>query len=135
MKYSMNNLRIDVLDIVLFRTGILCTLSCVMASVFGHTLYIEKSQRKLLALRCLCGTIGFTCFTFGVSMLPLVVLMIIANMAPFWTYFLAWLLFGDSMSSFETVALVLSFGSVIMIATAKKDHDSDDAGVTGLYGM
>ena len=38
------------------------------------------------------------------------------------------------MSCFEVFALVVSFGSVILIATANKDHEADKAGVTGLTG-
>ena len=55
-------------------------------------------------------------------------------MAPFWTYFLDWAVIGESMHCFETFALIVSFGSVILIATANKEHNAEKPNITGLSG-
>ena len=114
----MNDLKVGVLDMIFIRTTILCLMSGLLALCTGQSLAVEQSQRKTLAFRSVMGTIGFSCFTFGVSLIPLVIFQIIFNMAPFWTYFLDWAILGESMSSFEIFALIACFGSVILIATA-----------------
>ena len=72
----------------------------------------------LLAIRSVIGTIGFTCLTFGMAFIPLVVQNTIFNTAPFWTSLLGWVFLNEAMTSFEIVALILSFGGVILIATS-----------------
>ena len=135
LKYTMNTMKVGVLDIVLIRTLTLCVVSGLLARYNGYSFTIEKSQRGILAFRSVMGTVGYTLFTFGISLVPLVVLQIIFNMAPFWTYFMGWAFLGETMTCFEVFALVVSFSGVILIATAKKDHEAEKVGVTGLSGQ
>ena len=57
-------------------------------------------------------------------MVPLVVSMTIFNTAPFWTFLIGWIVLREAMSWFEIIALVLSFGGIILIAFAKQDARS-----------
>ena len=41
------------------------------------------------------------------------------NLAPFFASLMAYLLIGESMSVFEVIAMLVSFGGVIMIAIAQ----------------
>ena len=134
LKYTMNTMKVEVLDIVLARSLTLCVFSGLLAHYNGYSFTIEKDQRRILAFRCLIGAVAYTLFTFGISLVPLVVLQIIFNMAPFWTYFMGWAFLGETMTLFEVFALIVSFSGVILIATAKKDHEADKVGVTGLSG-
>ena len=62
-------------------------------------------------------------------------------MAPFWTFFLGWLILGDGITSLEIFALICSFGGVLLIATTDQSSESAESekagivGVTGLSGM
>ena len=69
----MNTMKVAVLDIVLFRTVILCLFSGTVAYFSGQTFVVEKSSRAILAFRSGLGTIGYACFTFGLSLVPLVI--------------------------------------------------------------
>lgn len=60
-------------------------------------------------------------------MVPLVISTTIFNMAPFWAFFLGWVLLGDGISSFEVIALLCSFGGVLLIATSEEDKTDPDA--------
>ena len=53
-------------------------------------------------------------------------------MTPFWTYFLDWAILGESMSYFEAFALIVSFGSVILIATSNREHSEEKHSIAGL---
>ena len=52
-------------------------------------------------------------------MVPLVVSMTIFNTAPFWTFFIGWVILREAMSPFEIFALVLSFCGILLIAFGK----------------
>ena len=63
-------------------------------------------------------------------------------MAPFWTFFLGYVILGDGISWFEVAALLISFGGVLLIATAEQESDGLNVGmkfgqdgITGLTGM
>ena len=92
----MNELRVDVLDIVALRLIILCIFSATLAKVTGQKFTVPKQDRRILAFRSLLGAVGYACFTYGVSMVSLVIIQIIFNMAPFWTYFMDWALLGET---------------------------------------
>ena len=47
---------------------------------------------------------------------------------------MGWAILGETMSCFEAFALIVSFSSVILIATANKEHEAEKVGVTGLSG-
>ena len=74
----------------------------------------------MLAVRSIIGTIGFTCMTFGVTMIPLVAQNTIFNTSPFWATLLAWCIFKERITCFEIIALILSFAGVCLIALSKK---------------
>ena len=79
--------------------------------------------------------ISYTCITFGISMVPLVVQYTIFNMAPFWTFFLGWCFLKEKVNLFEIFALICSFGGVLLIATAEQSDDEKKTGITGLNGI
>ena len=77
------------------------------------------------------GTVGFTTFTFGVALVPLVVQNTIFNTAPFWASLLGWCFLKEYITKFEIVAMILSFGGVCAIAISNKvsnetDEDSEE---------
>ena len=49
-------------------------------------------------------------------MVPLVVQNTIFNTAPFWASLLGWIFLRESITRFEFIAMLLSFGGVMMIA-------------------
>ena len=71
-------------------------------------------------MRCVVGTIGFTSITFGVALVPLVVQNTIFNTAPFWASLLGWLFLKESITTFEIIAMILSFGGVVTIALSSR---------------
>lgn len=136
----MNEKRVNPLDICLFRTVVLFIVSVILTKATGLNFHIPSIYKKILLVRCFVGATGYTCITFGISMVPLVVQNTIFNMAPFWTFFLGWLFLNDGISSFEIFALVCSFGGVLLIATSENKVDVDEPpkfgqdGITGLSG-
>ena len=72
---------------------------------------MDKKDRIILFSRCIAGAVGYTAIVFAISMVPLVIQMTIYNMAPFWTFFLGWLVLGEKMNLFEVLALFGSFFS------------------------
>ena len=116
----MNDKKVNALDICFIRTLTLLTFSFIGAKCFGQSFFIEPKDRKLLAVRSLIGTIGFTCMTFGVAMIPLVAQNTIFNTSPFWATLLAWCIYRERITYFEICAMIMSFGAICLIALSKK---------------
>ena len=77
--------------------------------------------------------IGYTTFTFAMSMVPLIVLQVIFNMAPFWTNLIDWFYLKEYLTMFELVALILSFIGVLLITFSSPNSSEDSPkSVTGL---
>ena len=74
MKYTMNTKKVDPLDICLFRMFVLFTFSISLTKINGHDFDVPRESRSILFVRCIMGTIGQTLLTFGMTMVPLVVL-------------------------------------------------------------
>ena len=81
-------------------------------------------------MRCVVGTIGFTSITFGVALVPLVVQNTIFNTAPFWASLLGWLFLKESITTFEIIAMILSFGGVVTIALSSRLSQDDPTSET-----
>ena len=65
---------------------------------------------------------------YAVPLVPLVVLNTIMNTAPFWASIIGWFFLNESIAPFEIVAMVLSFGGVVLITMANnvKGNEIED---------
>lgn len=120
VKHSVNQLKVNALDICLVRTLFMLVFSTILAKCFlGISLHVPVEDRSILAWRSLFGTIGFTCQAVGTPMIPLVVLQTINGTSPFWAGVLGWCFLRESISRFEICAMVLSFVGICIIASSK----------------
>ena len=72
VKFTVNEKKVNAFDICLVRSSTVLVFSFIMAKSLKLSLHIEPKDRKILFWRSFAGTIGFTCMTIGVSMIPLV---------------------------------------------------------------
>lgn len=80
------NSGVDPMDLCLVRTFLNFCLSCVTVTWLKSDICgVPKEDRGLLAFRSLTGIIGFTGLVFAVQILPISMVGIIFNTAPFWT--------------------------------------------------
>ena len=112
----MNDYGCNALDICLIRVCVLMLGSLALMICLGVTFHIEKNDRCLLFVRSCTGTVGFTCFAIGVSLIPLLIQNTIINTAPFWASILGWAFLNESLTPMEVVAMAVSFGGVLCIS-------------------
>ena len=84
-------------------------------------------MRWPLFIRCVFGSIGFACFTFGAVLVPITIQLTIGNLAPFFAGLLAYIVVGERMSFFEIISMVISFGAIVLIAFGQ-DSKVDESG-------
>ena len=116
VKVAINDKKVSALDICLVSTFLMLIGSYAFGKCMGASLTIEKQHRWPLLVRGLVGILGFTMATFSIAMVPLLVFNTSLNTAPFWASLLSCVFLGETMTRFEVVALVLSFGGVFCIA-------------------
>ena len=113
VKIIINEYDMNPLDMCLIRTIVATIFSGTLAKLIGASFYVQPDMRKPLFIRAAIGTIGFTCITFGVAMLPLLVQNTILNTAPFWASLIGFFALGERLLCFEIVAMFCSFSIII----------------------
>ena len=130
VKIATNEKEVSPLDVIVARTFACLTGSIVVAKFSGHTFFIKQELRRDLFMRSLQGTIGHLSFTFGIMYVPLVVVNILYNTAPFWTCILAWCLVGERLTVLQMTALVISFLGICLIARSSSlNSEQDDSAI------
>lgn len=80
---------------------------------------VPKKYWKLLLVRCIAGTLGFTCLVYSVKAIPLFISIIIFNTTPFIASILGYVVLGDKVSRTEIKLMVGCFVGVVALALAK----------------
>ena len=72
-------------------------------------------------IRVAVGTIGFTSYLFAIKYLPLGLLMILYNTAPFWASLLGFLFLEETLHKYEIAAMLLGFLGIVIVALSKTE--------------
>ena len=73
IKYTVNDKKVNPLDVCFIRTLTMLVGTGILGLILREKFAIQKEDRCMMLLRCIAGTLGFTTFTFGVAMVPLLV--------------------------------------------------------------
>ena len=80
---------------------------------------VPRKYWKLLLVRCIAGTLGFTCLVYSVQAIPLFISIIIFNTTPFIASILGYFFLGDKVSKVEIKLMLGCFIGVVALALAK----------------
>lgn len=83
-KYAMTYENVDFLDLCFVRTLIMFVSSFCTVYLTKTSLFVPKEYRMVLLLRAVVGTIGFTIIVLAFKLMPISVVTILVNTAPFW---------------------------------------------------
>ena len=102
-------------------TGYLCA--------FGASLKenIDETNRCVLVVRCLSGSICFLCFVVAIEHLPISVFFVMLNSTPFFVTVLACLWLKEMISPLEVVTMVGAFCGILLLGLSKGDSDESEA--------
>lgn len=95
--------------------------SAILVLSMQVSMRIEPKDRCILVMRSILGIVGNVISVYGLSMVSLTATMTIVNTTPIWASILGCIFLSEIMSRFEIVALVISFGSVLLIAFSKSE--------------
>ena len=86
-KEAMNGASVMVMDLCFYRCLINFIVACMTVTVNKKHLFkdLPSEHRKLVLLRCLMATAGFTSIVYAIDNLPLFITTTIFNTTPFWT--------------------------------------------------
>ena len=117
---------IKALDVSLVRSCCMLIGSVILVLSMQVSIRIEPKDRFMLVIRSILGTICNVISVYGLSMVSLTATMTIVNTCPIWATILGCIFLSEGMSGFEIVALIVSFGSVMMIAFSKKSETNNE---------
>lgn len=82
---------------------------------------IDSSNRHILAIRCLSGSVAFLCFVVAIEYLPLTTFFVIMNATPFFIALLACLWLKEVISKLEIVTMIFAFSGILLVGLSKVD--------------
>jgi len=80
---------------------------------------IGSSNRHILVVRCLSGSICFLCFVVAIEYIPLAIFFVIMNAAPFFITVMACLWLKEVISKLELVTMVFAFAGILIVGLSK----------------
>ena len=91
-KIATRDKGVDVIDLCLVRTlgNFILAIPVLFVSKKHPINDVPKEFRLTLAIRSLLGIIGFTTMVYATKYLPIFIVQIIFNTAPFWTSILGY---------------------------------------------
>ena len=136
LKVAINEKGIHPFDLCLVRAVMKLILCGALIVATGQSFHVQRRDRCPMILRCVIDLCGYIGIIFGVPMVPLIVMSTIFQTAPFWASILGYFVLGETISCFEIVAMILSFGGMICICVSSTQHDDDAQAVVenGDYG-
>ena len=115
------NSGVNPVDLCFIRTFINLCIS--IFNVILHQKHVlndlPKAERPWVYLRAFFGFIGFTLLLFSVMYIPIFIVNIIINIAPFITAILAYFINNEAITKLTMVCILGSFIGVLIIAFAK----------------
>lgn len=82
---------------------------------------LPKSNKWIIFVRSLFGTGAFLLYNLSLTILPLALVMVLNNVAPFWTSIAAYLINGEQIFALEYVAMAVCLSLVIALAHATQN--------------
>lgn len=73
----------------------------------------------LMLVRNIAGVVGFTALVYALKLLPMGLYMVLNNTSPFISTSLSYCFLNEKMKNVELIAMMVSFGAVVMIAVGK----------------
>lgn len=112
---------VSVLEMAFFRSGFTMIASAILVKcVYSEALFygIPVELRPALSVRSIAGTLGFYCLQIATKYLPLGIITVVCRFNLFTTAALSALWISEWITCFEVIAMVLSFGGIVLIGIA-----------------
>jgi drug/metabolite transporter (DMT)-like permease len=91
-----------------------------MIPLWGKELSDSPENKKLLFMRSVVGSLGFGFYVFGIPLLPLGIVTMVANTKPFWATIISFLFIGETLGKFEICAMLCSFAGILLVSFSKQ---------------
>lgn len=113
-------------ELAFFRSMFNLLLSSLYLIVTRGSLrdQIDSSNRHILAIRCLSGSVCFLCFVVAIEYLPLSVFFVIMNATPFFIAVMACIWLKEIISKLEVVTMIFAFGGILLVGMSKLGKDA-----------
>lgn len=115
-------------EIALFRSVFNLLASSVYLLVGRQNLIdkIDATNRHILLVRCLSGSVCFLAFVVAIEYIPLSVYFVIMNATPFFIALLACLWLREMITKIEIATMIIAFGGILLVGMSKLKYETED---------
>ena len=125
-----------IVDYAIIRSLVMLPVSFIMLKSNGLHLFrdVESWQWKYVIVRSLIGSCGLYLCNVAIMTIPLTAFNILLNLSPFFTLLLTYFYLNEKMTVFEMIAMVCSFGAVMLVALASPENSLSVSEESVFYG-
>ena len=84
-----------------------------------ESIWVSNRNIALIFLRTILGTSNFMLTIWVLTMVPLSIVIILTNLAPFWASILGYLINKEPIINYEYFAMAICFACVVAITLSK----------------
>ena len=116
------NSGIHIMDLCFLRTFVNFLTAIFTVTYHNKKPFIDvpKEHRFLVFVRSIVGLLGFNTFVYACKVLPIFVISIIFNTAPFWASFLSYFFLNEKVTKSELIGICGCFTGIVILALHKK---------------
>lgn len=122
------------LQIMFFHSVFMIVPALVMLGSTGRLATLRTTRPGGHAIRFLLHFVGFLCFSFALSRMPLAETIALSMTAPLFITLFSWLLMGEAVRRRHWVALMVGFAGVLVIVRPG-GGELDPLGVAAILGF
>ena len=120
------NRSVGIFEFAFFRSFVCMLPSAFLVKVtYKETFFtsVPRNLRSTLLMRTVSGTLGFLFYTSAPKFMPLGILTVIYNLSLFTTAILAWSWLNEKIVPFETVAMFITMGGVVLLGASQQQSE------------
>ena len=118
-KKAVNEQKVHALDVIFIVNLVNLVFTAFVVALSDRSFAIPEGSKVIFFSRALLGWLLIVVYIVGNTLVPFTVQQTLANTTPFWASIFAYFLIKESISKLEIVAMVISFGAVVMITFAQ----------------
>lgn len=118
-KVSMYSYKVNALDLCLVRTTVVGVWNILQILHASIPITVPSDMLGVMLVRNIAGLVGFTALVYALKYLPMAMFMILNNTGPFIASLMAFFFLKERLMKHEVIAMLLSFGCVLVIAMSK----------------
>ena len=125
-KFVVNDNKVSPIDLVFLVHVMLIPITTIILLTTSESFIVPKETRRMFSARLCLGWLCAIIYVIGSTLVSLTVQQTMINTIPFWASICGYCLAKESITFFEAVLMLISFGGVLLVAFGSSGNNVED---------